>query len=479
MVCKPSVNNITAIFMPLEAFIKEVEDAVACQDGTSSLQSFVTEFIQNIFLGQVHATVSSSIAAATKGFDALRHVVDHKTQKDLGVTRPLLTSTVTVDRNIRKLQELMQSLPTYGDQFLNMICNILKEYRDTCNSAYRGIVQIESDEKRVISATWAKDEDISRFLRSLPSWRSLQMSERQDLSKKLCSEEEIRTLNSKEALILISNLSSEAIIPQQEIITDVTQMRTIANVHESLEWFAGRLRQFCQLLSARSPTSMSSIELSTREYPPVSDKSLESLKMLVKDFQDLAEICLLLLHLEVRVHCFYFLLPVAKQSNYAGPIDDLDPDSNVLKLNKDLSAMEEMLVQSLQPQKFKYIFESLGFLVSSILMSSIQYLKKINENGIKKMCRNLFAIQQNLTNITMARETDLDHARQYYELLYMNPDDVLSLIVEKGPDYSYTEYVSLFQLYKKSHSHIKQANLDTLLHKLEEVMNKTQNGSSA
>ncbi|XP_063434592.1 exocyst complex component 4-like isoform X4 [Mytilus trossulus] len=479
MVCKPSVNNITAIFMPLEAFIKEVEDAVACQDGTSSLQSFVTEFIQNIFLGQVHATVSTSIAAATKGFDALRHVVDHKTQKDLGVTRPLLTSTVTVDRNIRKLQELMQSLPTYGDQFLNMICNILKEYRDTCNSAYRGIVQIESDEKRVISATWAKDEDISRFLRSLPSWRSLQMSERQDLSKKLCSEEEIRTLNSKEALILISNLSSEAIIPQQEIITDVTQMRTIANVHESLEWFAGRLRQFCELLSARSPNSMNSIELSTREYPPVSDKSLESLKMLVKDFQDLAEICLLLLHLEVRVHCFYFLLPVAKQSNYAGPIDDLDPDSNVLKLNKDLSAMEEMLVQSLQPQKFKYIFESLGFLVSSILMSSIQYLKKINENGIKKMCRNLFAIQQNLTNITMARETDLDHARQYYELLYMNPDDVLSLIVEKGPDYSYTEYVSLFQLYQKSHPHIKPANLDTLLHKLEEVMNKTQNGSSA
>jgi len=61
------------------------------------------------------------------------------------------------------------------------------------------------------------------------------MSERQDLSRKLCSEEEMRALNSKEALILISNLSSESIIPQQEIITDVTQMRTIANGRESLE----------------------------------------------------------------------------------------------------------------------------------------------------------------------------------------------------------------------------------------------------
>lgn len=30
---------------------------------------------------------------------------------------------------------------------------------------FLGIVQYDADEKRVISAMWAKDEDISRFLR--------------------------------------------------------------------------------------------------------------------------------------------------------------------------------------------------------------------------------------------------------------------------------------------------------------------------
>lgn len=71
--------------------------------------------------------------------------------------------------------------------------------------------------------------------RSLPSWRSLQPSEGQELNRNVCSEEEMRALNSKEAVILISNLSSaDSLIPQQEIITDVTQMRTVANVHESL-----------------------------------------------------------------------------------------------------------------------------------------------------------------------------------------------------------------------------------------------------
>ncbi|CAI9732804.1 exocyst complex component 4 isoform X2 [Octopus vulgaris] len=444
-VCKPGAHNITAIFTTLENFIKEIETAMACAPGSSSLQAFVTEFVKNIFLYQVHYNVSSSISSATKGFDALRNVIDHKTLKELAVPRPLLQSTVTVDRNIQELQALMHDLPDYAEQFLNMICKILEEYRDTCHSAYRGIVQYDSDEKRIISAMWAKDEDISRFLRSLPSWRSLQPTAGQELNLIACSEEEMRALNLKEAMILISNLSTaDSLIPQQEIITDVTQMRTVANVHESLEWFA----------HCRTPSTQTNND---PNIPPVSEKTLSSLKSLVTDFQNLAEICLLLLHLEVRVHCFYYLLPVAKQSNYAGPIDDLDPDSNVLKLNKDLSNIEEVLSLSLQPKKFKYIFESLGYLVASILINSIQFLKKINENGIKKMCRNIFAIQQNLTNITMSRESDLDHARQYYELLYTSPDAIIDGIAEKGAQYTEQEYIQLFQLQHRSQPGIHQA----------------------
>ncbi len=33
----------------------------------------------------------------------------------------------------------------------------------------------------------------------------------------------------------------------------------------------------------------------------------------------------------------------------------------------------------------RYVFEGLGHLVASILINSTQFLKRINENGIKKM----------------------------------------------------------------------------------------------
>lgn len=53
----------------------------------------------------------------------------------------------------------------------------------------------------------------------------------------------------------------------------------------------------------------------------------------------------------------------------------------------------------------------LGHLISCILINGAQYFKRISESGIKKMCRNIFVLQQNLTNITMSREADLDFAR--------------------------------------------------------------------
>ena len=40
------------------------------------------------------------------------------------------------------------------------------------------------------------------------------------------------------------------------------------------------------------------------------------LNTLGQDFQNLAEMCLLVMHLEIRCHCFYFLLQALKQVQY-------------------------------------------------------------------------------------------------------------------------------------------------------------------
>ncbi|XP_078668005.1 exocyst complex component 4-like isoform X10 [Branchiostoma floridae x Branchiostoma belcheri] len=451
-VCEPGAKNITVIFNTLQRFVMEIEVTLQYSSGAHcQLHDFLTDYIKTIFLGQVHMDVNKNIQQASRGAEALKLLTDAQTMKNMGLQRPLLQSTITVERCLSELRELMYALPAYSDHFLSMICKMLQDYKDMCQAAYRGVVQRGSEEQRIISATWAKDEDISRLLRSLPNWQNLE-NRRARKDDEAENPEAVRARNTKESDLLTNNLG-DSLIPKYEVLQDVNDLRVLANLHESLEWFAGRIRTFNSTLPLASPAmglSPASTDSNPSDLQPVSPATLASLTSLAREFQDLAETCLLVLHLEVRVHCFFFLLPMAKQSNYSGNLESTDPDPLVVKLNKDLSSIEESLTTSLNTHKFRYIFEGLGHQMSSILVNSTQYFSRISHSGIKKMCRNIFALQQNLTNITMSREVDLDHARQYYEMLYMTVEEILNSLVEQGVHFTELEYVNALNLLQRS-----------------------------
>ncbi|XP_017388118.1 exocyst complex component 4 isoform X1 [Cebus imitator] len=469
-VCKPGARNITVIFHPLLRFIQEIEHALGLGPAKQCpLREFLTVYIKNIFLNQVLAEINKEIEGVTKTSDPLKILANADTMKVLGVQRPLLQSTIIVEKTVQDLMNLMHDLSAYSDQFLNMVCVKLQEYKDTCTAAYRGIVQ--SEEKLVISASWAKDDDISRLLKSLPNW--MNMAQPKQLRPKREEEEDfIRAAFGKESEVLIGNLGDK-LIPPQDILRDVSDLKALANMHESLEWLAGRTKSAFSNLSTSQTLSPAQDTHTNMDLPPVSEQIMQTLSELAKSFQDMADRCLLVLHLEVRVHCFHYLIPLAKEGNYAivANVESMDYDPLVVKLNKDISAIEEAMSASLQQHKFQYIFEGLGHLISCILINGAQYFRRISESGIKKMCRNIFVLQQNLTNITMSREADLDFARQYYEMLYNTADELLNLVVDQGVKYTELEYIHALTLLHRSQTGVgEQTTQNMRLQRLKEII---------
>ncbi|XP_032724905.1 exocyst complex component 4 isoform X4 [Lontra canadensis] len=245
-VCKPGARNITVIFHPLLRFIQEIEHALGLGPAKQCpLRDFLTVYIKNIFLNQVLAEINKEIEGVTKTSDPLKILANADTMKVMGVQRPLLQSTIIVEKTVQDLMNLMHDLSAYSDQFLNMVCVKLQEYKDTCTAACRGIVQ--SEEKLVISASWAKDDDISRLLKSLPNW--VNMAQPKQLRPKREEEEDfIRAAFGKESEVLIGNLGDK-LIPPQDILRDVSDLKALANMHESLEWLAGRTKSAFSNLS--------------------------------------------------------------------------------------------------------------------------------------------------------------------------------------------------------------------------------------
>uniref|UniRef100_F6QIW9 Exocyst complex component Sec8 n=1 Tax=Xenopus tropicalis TaxID=8364 RepID=F6QIW9_XENTR len=469
-VCKPGARNITIIFHPLLRFIQEIEHAMGLGPAKQCpLREFLTMYIKNIFLHQVLAEINKEIEGVTKVSDPLKILASADTMKTLGVQRPLLQSTVIVEKTVQDLMNLMRDLSAYSDQFLNMVCVKLQEYKDTCSAAFRTVVQ--SEEKMVISASWAKDDDITRLLKSLPNW--LNMAQPKQLRPKREEEEDfVRAAFAKESEVLIGNLGDK-LIPQAEIMGDVSDLKALANLHESLEWLAGRLKAAIASFPSSQTMSPGSDSIASVDIPVVSELILQTLSELAKSFQDMSDRCLLVLHLEVRVHCFHYLIPLAKQGNYAivANVESMDYDPLIVRLNKDISGIEEAMGASLQQHKFQYIFEGLGHLISCILINGAQYFKRISESGIKKMCRNIFVLQQNLTNITMSREADLDFARQYYEMMYNTADELLNLVVDQGVKYTELEYINALSLLHRSQTGVgDQTTQNMRLQRLKEII---------
>ena len=230
LVCPPNPHNITSIYPSLMDFVGIVETALKCDPGTHcTLYAFLMDYIKDVFLGQIHADNGNALNSASLSLDSWKAITDSDVLRELKVSRPLLQSTVSVKQSIDELNRYMRTLPLYCEHFLTMICNMVMQYKEICLAAYRGVVQPESEDKRIISAQWAKDDDIARFLKSLPNWQAVKTPDADNAE----SPQEVEQRNAKETAMLKGNLGASE-IPSHEILYDPVQLRSLAQLQESL-----------------------------------------------------------------------------------------------------------------------------------------------------------------------------------------------------------------------------------------------------
>lgn len=133
------------------------------------------------------------------------------------------------------------------------------------------------------------------------------------------------------------------------------------------------------------------------------------------------------------------------------------------------------------PLVFRYVFGGCSELLTNLLVRTLSHLqdKRVNQRGVAKICRNFFALQQNLNNIegtaasseaaasaaasqeaglqlnsaqAMAmgptaeahlQESHFDRARQYYELLNYSQEELHLFQLENPDMFSADEYAAL------------------------------------
>jgi len=97
-------------------------------------------------------------------------------------------------------------------------------------------------------------------------------------------------------------------------------------------------------------------------------------------------------------------------------------------------------------------------------------IRRINENGVKKMCRNIFHVQQTLCSITKTPEVSLDMARHFYEIFLHPVQELFDTVLEKGPQFREIEYMNAVQLLYRSKPGTVKEPLNDYLTRLSNIL---------
>lgn len=79
-----------------------------------------------------------------EGPDAQKTLADAATMKGTGSQRPLLQTAVVLAQGLDQLRSLMEHLPPYASDFLEMAKDILLTYKDSCSQLYKGMSGIQT-----------------------------------------------------------------------------------------------------------------------------------------------------------------------------------------------------------------------------------------------------------------------------------------------------------------------------------------------
>ncbi|KAL3119251.1 hypothetical protein niasHT_000195 [Heterodera trifolii] len=469
IVCAPSIYNIVAIFHKLSALCREIESQLG--EDCCSLSAYLQTFVAEAFLEQIRVDLEKQTESVLNGPDIWSSMSDVPPH-----VQRVLSCCVRVFELCERINGYIVSMEPYALRFASFWLLILEHFIKGFSDKYFQIVmlrQVHSDggwtDYPKLSAAWVVDEDISRLLMSLPSWSAVKKSpfspdqaqtpfaaDVVNLSSILGeSEQEIRERTQRESEILIGNLGTQKKPKSSELITSMEHIKALACLHESLQWFVGKMCAVMDGLSSRAKELIKTriqITTSGNDGSPFIDQMLsDAITDRINSLEKLSDNLLLILHLELRFHCFFHLITITQNQSAHSLLSQDEIDRDVMEFGRDLSQLHGTLHAHLSPTKLKYLFDGLGYLCSSIFIHSCQYLTKLSDMGRKRICRAIFSVQKYLSQMSGRPETELQRAQIFFDFLNKDLDQLFATIIERGAVFSFIEYSILLSLLIRSH----------------------------
>ncbi|KAH8821494.1 Sec8 exocyst complex component-specific domain-containing protein [Xylogone sp. PMI_703] len=446
---EPSVFNMSLLLPPTIGFLQRLKSIVppSSEIVTSTLTSFLDNFLVNVFLPQLEETLGKLSDSVFDESDAFQQEPSWPSI----TRRPIFKGSSNFFSLITAFCRMLDTIP--HDQALSqLIITQIMRYYDRCFDWFKSLV--------------SRGRDLEHFKLKTSATLATKQSELHEAMQKLWTAEGGETGLLEKEIGLLILYSNEHPLTQQDIIMDRDTISSLCLLYTSMKWLATKIEQLRSITRSEADSNRTSIprptnrrwtllndgqrsqDFNTQVYLPMTQETVVAFDSIVSSYQELAGTVLLTLHMEMRCHIIHSL-SIALSPTTAPYILDravAEPDATILSLNADLVSYDETVSHSLPSKEVSFIRTGLGLLVDNFLVTNAGLVQSLNKFGVGRMLLNILVLQQNLKNIEV--DVNLARAARYYELFEKGAEAIVKQAKEaqEQDKFTYDELKTMIEL---------------------------------
>ncbi|PCH33923.1 hypothetical protein WOLCODRAFT_135391 [Wolfiporia cocos MD-104 SS10] len=453
----PDAFHVSVLFQPTLAWLDRIAEVLPSGLEAARASSVVLEeFVLNVYLPQLEDKISLLFHQAVTSPDAF--------EPDPASTKlspePLVKASVQVMALINSLCAMLRATPFHRENYSRLILTVIGQFYQRCSDRFYDLVAIRDDSASedstqvVLAAQWAQRAELAACLSELLN--VIKGSDDKAMKTQLCRQE----------AHLEQSLLGEQPVSKTDLIASARNLSALASLYRSVTWFAAELDALKTApetnLSPTTPLKLEPVSTATPYTPylpaiapaqvnepltlPLSSAMAMRFQALHMTYAQLAELIIYSLRIDIRCRAIHHLDLALKHGVYRVEREVHEPDPNVIDLNIELGRCDDFSSATLPEHERRFIFEGLGRMLERLLISNARFIRAINAYGIKKMMRNMLALQHNIKTITQgSHNAEFERAKRYYSLFSMSPQDMLDSIRQKQ-EFTFDEYKTMLDL---------------------------------
>ncbi|WWC59934.1 uncharacterized protein I303_102497 [Kwoniella dejecticola CBS 10117] len=453
----PNAFNVTTLFQPTISLIQRATFIVppGFEDATGAFSTVLEDFVVKVFLPQLDEKVTASFQQAVGGYDAYQ--VDRNAGKEFVI--PPLKSSVRVMALIHSLCMMLQTTPFHRENYSRLIVGVIVQYYQQCSSRFKELASLpatidEPNAPLALPAVWAQREDVIRILTEV---RAVPDMDRAGLI----------AVEQKEIKLELDLLGDQGLV-EKNLINSMRKLEALGNLSQSLRWFIDSLLDLQSVAeeplspdNEHPPTDFMSapapapVPVLGNDVPrlPLTQAMAQRYEAIIQTYEQLAEMVLNTIRLEIRCRVICNLGASLRKGDFRLESEALEPDSDVLDLNSTLMEIEEIAERTILGEDHSFVFRGLGQLVDQVFITSSKNIKMVNPAGVRKIKRDILALQQTLRGIApAAKEGQLGRAMEYWDLYEKGPKEMLEELKNAvpKPHFAFDDYNTMLNLQCKA-----------------------------